>query len=205
MRHVLADVQFYQKNARLDFLVRSYKAELLARLNRIKPLKPQRYNSSNKTLPHVTPIKGRGGGGASTEPAKCKTEHKSTMNAPKSWANVAETEKVVPAAVKKASPRLNLDTKCAVLDASAIIGGFSIADYAEKLFTTPEVYSEVQDKQSKQVLANLPFGISMQEPSEESIAAGITCRLPSSTYAAQALGVEHKVPLWADLAVSMQH
>lgn len=94
------------------------------------------------------------------------------MEAPKSWANIAETEKVVPHVEKKAAPTVDIGTKCAVLDASAIIGGCSVAYYAEKLFTTPEVHSEVQDKQSKQILASLPFGISMQEPTEESIAAG---------------------------------
>jgi hypothetical protein len=94
------------------------------------------------------------------------------MDAPKSWANVAETEKILPVVQNRAAPKVDVGTKCAVLDASAIIGGCSMGEYAEKLFTTPEVHSEVQDKQSKQTLAGLPFGISIEEPGEDSITAG---------------------------------
>lgn len=63
-------------------------------------------------------------------------------------------------------------TKYAVLDASAVIAGYTLQGCADKLFTTPEVYAEIQDKQSKQLLATLPSGVSLQEPTEESISAG---------------------------------
>ena len=44
--------------------------------------------------------------------------------------------------------------------------------FADDLVTTPEVHTEIKDKQSKQTLATLPFGISVQEPTEESRTAG---------------------------------
>ena len=44
--------------------------------------------------------------------------------------------------------------------------------FADNLVTTQDVYTEIKDKQSKQTLATLPFGISVQEPTEESRTAG---------------------------------
>jgi rRNA maturation endonuclease Nob1 len=46
---------------------------------------------------------------------------------------------------------------------------------AERLVTVQEVINEVRDKQSRAFLASLPFGIDVQEPSEESLKAGAQC------------------------------
>lgn len=90
----------------------------------------------------------------------------------KSWASVALT----PPAPResKETPRTTTDAKtCAVLDASAVIGGSIFRDYAEALITTPDVLSEIRDKQSKHTLDTLPFGVSVQDPTEGSVTAGM--------------------------------
>lgn len=90
-----------------------------------------------------------------------------------SWATVAAQQQEEPEVDRPAeSVKVDGGTRCAVLDASAIIGGHSIRQYADKLFTTQEVSSEVQDRQSKQVLSSLPDGLLVQEPTEAAITAG---------------------------------
>lgn len=90
-----------------------------------------------------------------------------------SWATVAAAQHDKPDLDTPTGPvHVEAGTRCAVIDASAIIGGHTIHRYAEKLFTTQEVSSEIQDRQSKQVLSTLPEGIVVQEPTEAAIAAG---------------------------------
>ena len=90
-----------------------------------------------------------------------------------SWANVTAQYHDKSELDPPADPvKVEAGTRCAVLDASAVIGGHTINRYAEKLFTTQEVSSEVQDRQSKQVLSTLPDGIAVQEPTEAAIATG---------------------------------
>jgi RNA-binding protein NOB1 len=62
--------------------------------------------------------------------------------------------------------------KVAVVDANAIINGIRVDSLAARLVTVPEVLDEIRDKQSRQFLATLPFGVETKEPSEESIKAG---------------------------------
>lgn len=59
----------------------------------------------------------------------------------------------------------------AVLDASAIISGFSRA-VADHLATIPAVLAECKDAVAKQRLQLLPGGISVVQPSTESIRIG---------------------------------
>ena len=90
-----------------------------------------------------------------------------------SWATVAAIEAEQPICSDKGSLADVLPkSKCAVLDASAIIGAESLRNHPGTLYTTPEVYSEVHDKHSQQVLASLPAGIVEQEPTASSISAG---------------------------------
>ncbi|KAJ9520993.1 hypothetical protein QJQ45_022704 [Haematococcus lacustris] len=59
----------------------------------------------------------------------------------------------------------------AVVDANAIISGLSLRHLADRFVTIQEVLNEVRDKQSRQFLANLPIGLAVAEPSEESLRA----------------------------------
>ncbi|KAL6762805.1 Nin one binding Zn-ribbon like-domain-containing protein [Haematococcus lacustris] len=59
----------------------------------------------------------------------------------------------------------------AVVDANAIISGLSLRHLADRFVTIQEVLNEVRDKQSRQFLASLPFGLAVAEPSEESLRA----------------------------------
>lgn len=107
------------------------------------------------------------------------TEYKrSDMAEGRSWANLAAKQ---PAAVEPKAPEAPPapEKTVAVIDANVIIGGSSPVGLAEELVTTPDVHSEVRDKQSKQALTTLPFGIRVQEPSEESLAAGTALACPS--------------------------
>lgn len=90
-----------------------------------------------------------------------------------SWANVAAGDVSTP--TKETEPSLagvREGAKCAVLDASAIIGSDSIRNLTDALYTTEEVFTEIQDKHSKQLLSSVPGGIIVQEPTAASVAAG---------------------------------
>ncbi len=64
------------------------------------------------------------------------------------------------------------DISVAVVDTNAIISGLQLHRIAETAVTIPEVLSEVRDKHTRQALANLPFALQCQQPSEESVKAG---------------------------------
>ncbi len=64
------------------------------------------------------------------------------------------------------------DISVAVVDTNAIISGLQLDRIAETAVTIPEVLSEVRDKHTRQHLANLPFALQCQQPSEESVKAG---------------------------------
>ena len=89
-----------------------------------------------------------------------------------SWAAIAKTEPTKAAEVPmdtEAKPRV------AVIDANAIITGTGLLNLmrvADRVVTIPEVLKEVRDKQSRTVLASLPFKIETQEPTEDSVHAG---------------------------------
>ena len=59
----------------------------------------------------------------------------------------------------------------AVLDASAIIAGFD-RNLADNLSTVPEVLQECKDAVAKQRLQLLPEGVSIEQPSAESLKRG---------------------------------
>ena len=100
-----------------------------------------------------------------------------------SWANVAGSKSEEPSHESKPNlTSIEAGTKCAVLDASAVIASQSFHGRAEKLFTTPEVFAEIHDRHSRQLLATLPAGIVVQEPTEASISAGNTAIAEGHAY-----------------------
>lgn len=91
-----------------------------------------------------------------------------------SWASVAKAAQG-PAAPAALAPTLDTSQKemrVVVVDANAIINGVRLEGVADKAVTIQEVLEEIRDKQSRQFLATLPFGIEVKEPPEESMAAG---------------------------------
>ena len=68
----------------------------------------------------------------------------------------------------------------AVVDTNAIISGIQLDRIAETAVTIPEVLSEVRDKHTRQILANLPFALQTQQPAEESVKAGEQVALETS-------------------------
>lgn len=89
-----------------------------------------------------------------------------------SWATIAKAE---PKVAAEAPLEPESKPRVAVLDANAIINGSGLLNlmrFADRVVTVPEVLKEVRDKQSRSVLATLPFTIETQEPSEESLKAG---------------------------------
>jgi RNA-binding protein NOB1 len=83
-----------------------------------------------------------------------------------SWAAIA---KAAPALAPEAPEDENKDATIAVVDANAIINGLRLESIADKAVTIQEVLAEIRDKQSRQFLEMLPFGIEVREPSDESV------------------------------------
>jgi RNA-binding protein NOB1 len=88
-----------------------------------------------------------------------------------SWASIA---KAAPQPVVPVNELTNSteNLRVAVVDANAIINGIRLENVADRAVTIQEVLDEIRDKQSRQFLATLPFGIDVSEPSEDSLAAG---------------------------------
>ena len=78
------------------------------------------------------------------------------------------------------------DISVAVVDTNAIISGLQLHRIAETAVTIPEVLSEVRDKHTRQHLANLPFALQCQQPSEESVKAGAELACCTLLYCSQA-------------------
>lgn len=93
-----------------------------------------------------------------------------------SWAAIA---KAAPQAAVPADSFLNNaeSLSVVVVDANAIINGIRLEGIADRAVTIQEVLDEVKDKQSRQFLATLPFGIEVSEPNEESSKAGGLCSM----------------------------
>lgn len=88
------------------------------------------------------------------------------------WASVAKTEpKVEPQAAPVQEQDAN-QPSVVVVDANAIISGMRFDRMAESAVTIPEVLEEIRDKNSRQFLSTLPFGIDTRQPTEESLKAG---------------------------------
>ncbi len=78
------------------------------------------------------------------------------------------------------------DISVAVVDTNAIISGLQLHRIAETAVTIPEVLSEVRDKRTRQYLANLPFALQCQQPSEESVKAGAELAFCTLLFCSQA-------------------
>lgn len=110
--------------------------------------------------------------------AACKTPQNSKM----SWAALVKSSPAPDEGASSETPQQTQQQQTqpaaagpkrqAVVDSNAIMKGLRLESVAERLVTVPEVFSEVRDKQSRAFLASLPFGIDVQEPSEESLKAG---------------------------------
>lgn len=87
-----------------------------------------------------------------------------------SWAKVAKLSPAAPAAVEAPAP--SADERVAIVDANAIISGLRLEGLADRFVTVPEVLAEVRDKQSRQFMASLTYGLEAREPAEESLRAG---------------------------------
>ena len=87
------------------------------------------------------------------------------------WADIAQR----PAQLPPQPPPLDLQAagSTAVLDASAIIGGFS-REVAEHLVTVPAALEECRDALAQQRLQLLPEGIRVQQPCAESVKRGVS-------------------------------
>ena len=59
-----------------------------------------------------------------------------------------------------------------VVDTNAIVKGIKLERLGDVAVTTQAVLDEIRDGKSRQILNTLPFGISVREPTEESILAG---------------------------------
>lgn len=59
-----------------------------------------------------------------------------------------------------------------VVDTNAIITGTRLDNIAESLVTITEVFEEIRDKQTRQLLARLPYEIDTREPSDAALKEG---------------------------------
>ncbi|KAG2501826.1 hypothetical protein HYH03_000325 [Edaphochlamys debaryana] len=86
-----------------------------------------------------------------------------------SWAAIAKS--AAPSAAPADVPPPTPEERVAVVDTNAIISGLRLEAIADRFCTIPEVLAEVRDKQSRQFLSTLPFGLDVRDPSEESLKA----------------------------------
>lgn len=94
-----------------------------------------------------------------------------------SWAAVTRLDapEAAPAEQRLDSASISV----AVVDTNAIISGLQLHRIADTAVTIPEVLCEVRDKRTRQALANLPFALECQHPTEESVRAGTNFALPA--------------------------
>jgi hypothetical protein len=59
----------------------------------------------------------------------------------------------------------------AVIDTNAVVRGMRVERLADDAVTVPGMLAEVRDAQSRQALAQLPFGIETREPDADAVAA----------------------------------
>lgn len=88
-----------------------------------------------------------------------------------SWANIARAAPA-PAVAAPEDDYVPGKTRVAVVDANAIISGLRLEGLGDKFVTIKEVLDEIRDKQSRQFLSTLPYGIDVKEPTEESMKLG---------------------------------
>ena len=111
-----------------------------------------------------------------------------------SWAAIARA--APPAEQSEEKPK-DLKRRAVVVDANAIIGEeglWQLPFGSERIVTIPEVLKEVRDKRSRSFLESLPIPIEAEEPSEESVQAGLfhilyaffcmhrTCTIPLTSH-----------------------
>lgn len=92
-----------------------------------------------------------------------------------SWASIAKTQPKAAAAARSSSDGLSARAglKLLVVDTNAIIDGVKLEGIADRAVTIQEVLDEIKDKQSRQFLASLPYQLEVDEPTEDSIQAGV--------------------------------
>lgn len=89
-----------------------------------------------------------------------------------SWAQAVQS--TVVQAPKEPVPATEA-RRVLIIDANSLIASSnltSMATLADRIVTTPEVYSEIRDKKSREALYSLPFTIETIDPSEEDVRAG---------------------------------
>ena len=64
-----------------------------------------------------------------------------------------------------------MEGRTVVVDAGAVIHGARLERYGSRAFTTSGVYKEIQDKQAKLRMLQLPFEIQVKEPTQTDIFA----------------------------------
>jgi RNA-binding protein NOB1 len=95
-----------------------------------------------------------------------------------SWAAIASTKAkpsgagVAALAASSAGPGGSA-LRLLVVDANAIIDGLRLEGIADKAVTIQEVLDEIRDKKSRAFLSSLPYELTIAEPSDESLAAGV--------------------------------
>ena|SRR5688572_21549683 len=62
--------------------------------------------------------------------------------------------------------------ECLVLDSGPLIKGINARSFAEKLYTIPEVLSEIRDKHSRDFLNQISFDLQIKIPSDEALKEG---------------------------------
>ncbi len=62
--------------------------------------------------------------------------------------------------------------ECLVLDSGPLIKGINARSFAEKLYTIPEVISEIRDKHSRDFLNQISFDLQIKVPSDEALKEG---------------------------------
>ena len=87
-----------------------------------------------------------------------------------SWARVASLDAAAQASPSSV-PADTAGKKTAVVDTNAIVAGLQLHALADRVVTIEEVFKEVRDAQSRQILAALPFGIEALNPAVESLTA----------------------------------
>lgn len=63
--------------------------------------------------------------------------------------------------------------ECLVLDSGPLIKGVNVRSFAEKIYTIPEVISEIRDKHSREFLNQISFDFQIKAPSDEALKEGL--------------------------------
>ncbi|CAG8478127.1 13675_t:CDS:2 [Acaulospora morrowiae] len=73
--------------------------------------------------------------------------------------------------------------KCLVVDSGPLIKGANIRPLAEKIYTVPEVISEIRDKHSRDFLSQISFEIEVKNPTQDALKEVVNFSKKSGDYA----------------------